>query len=106
MDKVTAPDHQSACRAMLKLVASYHQVEDLLNIGAYASGSSGDFDLAIECKPAIDQFLQQGRTEVEGEADFGKTVDQLLALAKRIDQVRKRQSSARRGQATSGLGQA
>ncbi len=83
-DSVTHVDHQQARREVVKLVASYRQVEDLLNIGAYAPGSNPDFDLAIACKPAIDQLLQQGRNEHEGAGDFQRTKAQLMALVEHI----------------------
>ncbi len=62
-DQVIDAEHREAKREVLKLVAAYRQVEDLVNIGAYAAGSNPDFDLAIACKPMIDQLLQQGRNE-------------------------------------------
>ena len=88
-DDVTQPDQQAARREVLRLLSSYRQVEDLLNIGAYAPGSNPDFDLAIACKPAIDQFLQQGRKEVQGKADFDRTRKQLLALTAQVGNARK-----------------
>ncbi len=88
VDDVTGPDQQAARREVLKLIHSYRQVEDLLNIGAYAPGSNPDFDLAIACKPALDRLLQQGRGEVTGAADFGAARSQLLALMQQIQQAR------------------
>jgi len=87
VDEVTGPDQQGARKAVLKLIHSYRQVEDLLNIGAYAPGSSPDFDLAIACKPALDRLLQQGRTEVRGTADFATAKAQLLAMTQQISQA-------------------
>ncbi|MCC7406637.1 MAG: hypothetical protein IT442_01100, partial [Phycisphaeraceae bacterium] len=75
----------------------YAQVEDLLNIGAYASGSNPDFDLAIACKTPIDQFLQQGRNEVQGAADFDRTSKQLLALVQNIENARRQLDRRRPG---------
>ncbi|MFW5699165.1 MAG: FliI/YscN family ATPase [Planctomycetota bacterium] len=87
-NEVTTLEHQTARRQALKLLSAYHEVEDLLNIGAYAPGSNPDFDLAIACKPAIDQLLQQGRHE-EHVRDFKRTRAQLTALVAHIDQARK-----------------
>lgn len=87
-DEVTPPEHQAARKQVLKLIAAYRQVEDLVNIGAYAAGSNPDFDLAITCKPAIDRLLQQGRGEVQGQSDFGQTTAQLLALAQLLEQTK------------------
>ena len=87
-DDVTDVQQQAARREVLRLVDAYNRVEDLVNIGAYAAGSSLDFDLAIACKPAIDQLLRQGRHEVQGEADFQRTSKQLAALVHHIDKTR------------------
>jgi flagellum-specific ATP synthase len=89
VDDVTGPEQQSARREVLKLIHSYKQVEDLLNIGAYAPGSNPDFDLAIACKPAVDRLLQQGRSEVIGSADFKTARSQLLALTQKIAQAQR-----------------
>ncbi len=86
-DDVTGPEQQAAKRQVLKLIHSYQQVEDLLNIGAYAPGSNPDFDLAIACKPAVDRLLQQGRHEVKGAANFDAARSQLLALTQQTQQA-------------------
>lgn len=87
-DDVTDANHQQCRRQVLKLIAAYRQVEDLVNIGAYAAGANPDFDLAITCKPAIDRLLQQGRGEVQGQAQFQQTTQQLQALAQLLEQTR------------------
>jgi flagellum-specific ATP synthase len=84
---VTDKQHQNARRQIIRLLSAYREVEDLLNIGAYAAGSNGDFDLAIACKPVIDQFLQHGTRETT-EADFGKTRQLLLALVHHMEEAR------------------
>ncbi|MCC7145081.1 MAG: FliI/YscN family ATPase [Phycisphaeraceae bacterium] len=94
-DDVISREHRAARDQVIRLLSAYHQVEDLLNIGAYASGSNSDFDLAIAAKPAIDQFLQQGRHEVQGTADFARTGQQLLALNIQIENLRKQMSRQR-----------
>ncbi len=82
-DQVIDAEHNEARREVLKLVSAYRQVEDLVNIGAYAAGSNPDFDLAIACKPIIDQLLQQGRSErVNG--GFKATRGLLMALRQKL----------------------
>lgn len=87
-DDVTDANHQQARRSVVKLIAAYRQVEDLVNIGAYAAGSNPEFDLAIACKPAIDRLLQQGKGEVQGQAEFSAAASQLFALSQLLDQTR------------------
>ena len=91
-DDVTTKDHQAARREVVKLLSAYRDVEDLLNIGAYAAGSNPDSDVAIACKDSINQLLQQGRSEVKGVADFARSKAQLQALVQQILQVRQQLS--------------
>jgi FliI/YscN family ATPase len=46
-------------RRVLSLLAVYQDIEDLVNIGAYVAGTNGEFDLAVQSRPRIVQFLQQ-----------------------------------------------
>ncbi len=96
-DGVTTPDHQAARREVIKLLHSYTQVEDLLNIGAYPAGSNPEFDMAIACKGAIDQLLRQGRSEVRGRASFDHPKKLLLALVNSFNEARKKLSGVRPG---------
>ena len=96
MNDIVDPEHHAACNKVLKLISDYTQVEDLLNIGAYAAGSNPDFDLAIACKPSIDSLLQQGRNEVTKGDIFINTKKQLLALVSQIDQAQKQLAIAMR----------
>lgn len=88
-DDVTDAEQQAARRMVIKLVASYRQVEDLLNIGAYNAGSNPDFDLAIAAKPMIDQLMQQGRQETTG-VGIEPTRQQLLTLHRQVELIRQK----------------
>ncbi len=48
---------------MKKILATYRDAEDLINIGAYRAGSNKDIDFAIEKINAVNTFLQQGTEE-------------------------------------------
>lgn len=85
---VTDAQHQDARREVLRLVHHYREVEDLLNIGAYATGSNPNFDLAIAAKSAIDNLLRQGRGEVKGKAEFDNAKRMLIALMHNIQNVK------------------
>ena len=87
-DEVTMLDHQQARQEVIKLLASYAQVEDLVNIGAYTPGSNQEFDLAIACKPAIDRLLQQTREFDPQLRDFNFTRETLLSLAMKIGEAK------------------
>ncbi|MCX8123888.1 MAG: FliI/YscN family ATPase [Spirochaetes bacterium] len=60
MNDVIDEEHKMAANTFRKLLAAYREAEDLIMLGAYAKGSDPDVDKAIEMKPAIDSFLQQG----------------------------------------------
>jgi FliI/YscN family ATPase len=64
-DDVTEPSHAHARRQLVRLMAAYKQVEDLVQIGAYAKGSSPEADVAIRYQPQIVGLLQQGTRERE-----------------------------------------
>lgn len=60
MTEITSDDHQHAARVFKQLLASYHEAEDLINIGAYKKGASREIDAAVRLKPIMDNFLRQG----------------------------------------------
>lgn len=104
-DDVTSDAHRAARAAVIEVCAAYREVEDLVNIGAYAMGSNPQFDLAIAVKPVLDEFFRQGRGKTRtagasgsgGEGDpFELTSRQLIALAGRIADARKQIASASR----------
>jgi flagellum-specific ATP synthase len=59
---VASPDHLRAAKRVLALTAVYQDIEDLVNIGAYIPGMNAEFDLAVQMRPHILQFLQQEPT--------------------------------------------
>jgi flagellum-specific ATP synthase len=77
-DAVCDEAHRAARRTVLKLVSAYAEVEELINIGAYAHGSNADCDVAIALKSNIDAFLRQ---EIEEKAEYPHTCRGLLELA-------------------------
>jgi flagellum-specific ATP synthase len=64
-DEVTEPALASARRQIVRLLAAYRQVEDLVLIGAYAKGSSAESDVAIAMYGRIAELLRQGTMERE-----------------------------------------
>lgn len=80
-NEVTDDQHRQARDLVRRMIAQYAEVEDLVNIGAYAGGSNPDFDLAIAMRPAITQFLQQGEHD---EVTFTDARQKLLQLGMTI----------------------
>jgi flagellum-specific ATP synthase len=56
---ITSPEIQKAAGYVKKMLATYYEAEDLINVGAYAAGSNPEIDEAIEKMPAINDFLRQ-----------------------------------------------
>jgi len=74
---VTTPEHQALVSRFKELLAVYRQNEDLINIGAYKSGSSPAIDAAIRKYPHLVAYLKQG----VGEAvSFEQAVASLAEL--------------------------
>ena len=63
MPDVIDASHQSAASAVRDILATYKEAEDLINIGAYVSGSNPRIDLAISKIESIRHFLRQGVRE-------------------------------------------
>lgn len=77
-DEVCDAGHTAARRQVQRLVAAYREVEELVQIGAYARGSNPVADVAIALKSKIDALLQQGSGETEPFEDSRK---RLVGLA-------------------------
>jgi len=82
MPDVVDKREMQAARTIRRMLANWADMEDLVNIGAYAKGSNAEFDVALEMKPRIDEFLQQDMQESSSLAD---TRSRLVELASEID---------------------
>lgn len=79
---VMTPEHQAARRQVLRLLAAHRDVEELVQIGAYAAGSNPSADAAIRLMPRMEQLLCQQISEAEG---FEAARERLMALAKEAE---------------------
>ena len=61
---VTNEEHQALAGQVRKMLAVYRDAEDLVNIGAYVSGSNPEIDMALRLMPNLRAFLQQGLFEM------------------------------------------
>jgi flagellum-specific ATP synthase len=90
MNDVIDNDHRQAAADVRRVLAVWHDIEDLVNIGAYAAGSNLEFDVAVRMKPALDAFLRQG---IDDRADFVATRERLIELSHRIEATRRELAS-------------
>jgi FliI/YscN family ATPase len=79
-------------RRVLSLLATYQDIEDLVNVGAYVPGVNPEFDLAVQCRPKILEFLKQSSTS---PVPFDQTQWNLLELARLIDQAERKLAQAK-----------
>jgi type III secretion protein N (ATPase) len=78
MPEVVDDDHMSAAGRIRRLLSRYDEVETLLRIGEYKTGSDEQTDEAIAKHESLIEFLSQPVDEV---ADFEDSVDYMLSLA-------------------------
>ncbi|MCA8989713.1 MAG: FliI/YscN family ATPase [Planctomycetaceae bacterium] len=84
MNDLVSPEHLLASQALKRLLSAYRRAEDMINIGAYQSGTNREIDRAIAMKTEIDRFLQQSSHE---HFQFGQMLPQLLALGQRASET-------------------
>jgi flagellum-specific ATP synthase len=94
---VAEKDHVRCARRLLSLLAVYQEIEDLVNIGAYVPGINPEFDLAVQARPRIVQFLQQEPTAPSTLEQSKKQVAELAAWVEQADKVIRTQAAAKAG---------
>ncbi len=77
MSQIAERDHKKAASKLKNVLATYNEAEDLINIGAYKSGSNPSIDYAISKIDAVNEFLQQ---DVESKYSFEESVAMMEAL--------------------------
>lgn len=63
MSSIVEKDHKIAAGKLKNVLATYQDAEDLINIGAYKSGSNDEIDYAISKIKEVNQFLMQDVNE-------------------------------------------
>ena len=77
MSQIANREHKQMAGKLKTVLATYNEAEDLINIGAYKSGSNPSIDYAISKIDAVNAFLCQ---DVEEKFDFETSVQMLKAL--------------------------
>ncbi len=78
MLEIVEKRHWDAAQEMRKVLATYREAEDLINIGAYVAGSNPNIDKAINLIEPTLRFLQQ---TVYEKTDFATCIEQLCSFA-------------------------
>ena len=74
MSSVAKKEHKTNASKLKSVLATYSEAEDLINIGAYKSGSNKNIDYAIEKIDEVNAFLRQ---DVDEKFDFNEVVSLL-----------------------------
>lgn len=77
MSSIADREHKKAAGKLKNVLATYNEAEDLINIGAYKSGSNKNIDYAISKIDEVNEFLMQG---VDEKFAFNDIVEQLKAI--------------------------
>ncbi|HYO11108.1 MAG TPA: FliI/YscN family ATPase [Tepidisphaeraceae bacterium] len=91
-EEVADDAHVRRARKVLSLLATYKEIEDLVNVGAYVAGVNAEFDAAVQCRPKIIEFLRQPARAAE---PFAATQRALAELSCVIEQTERRAGGAR-----------
>ena len=63
MNSIAKKEHKTSAGKLKNVLATYNDAEDLINIGAYKSGSNKNIDYAITKIDKVNDFLMQGTDE-------------------------------------------
>ncbi len=77
-NRVSGEKTKEACAYVRKLMATYAESEDIINVGAYQKDTNPNIDLAIEAHESIDSFLEQEEFET---VTIDDTMQKLAELA-------------------------
>lgn len=77
MSQIVDKEHKALSGKLKNVLATYNEAEDLINIGAYKSGSNKNIDYAIEKIEAVNEFLMQ---DVDAKYDYTDAVNMLREL--------------------------
>ena len=77
MSSIISKDHKTAAGKLKNVLATFNEAEDLINIGAYKTGSNKNIDYAISKNEAVNDFLRQ---DVDEKIEFEDIVSMLEKL--------------------------
>jgi flagellum-specific ATP synthase len=77
MVDVVNDQHKQNANHFKEILATYRKAEDLINIGAYVSGSNSKIDYAIEMIDRINAYLRQ---DIDETVLFDDSINQLEAM--------------------------
>jgi flagellum-specific ATP synthase len=79
MPRAADPEHLPAIARARQLMATYADMEELIRLGAYRTGTNEEVDEAIRLHAPLENFLAQGKEEKTGLAEGYHRLEQILA---------------------------
>jgi flagellum-specific ATP synthase len=79
--QLSRPDHLAAARKLREALATYAESKDLIELGAYVTGTNPRLDGAVRAQPNITGFLRQ---DIGIKAPFRESVAQMLSIAEKL----------------------
>jgi len=76
--RLCSAEQKAAAIKIREAMATHQRSEDLINLGAYASGANPKLDAAIRLRPQLLDFLKQ---DSASHTSFEETMDRMRALA-------------------------
>ncbi len=76
--RLSTPEQLAAAAKIREAMATHERAEDLINLGAYASGANPKLDAAIKLRPQLMDFLKQ---EAGASSPFDQTLARMNELA-------------------------
>lgn len=77
MVDIVSSQHQKAANKLRKVLATYREAEDLINIGAYVRGSNPEIDYALKMIGKVNSYLQQ---DLEEFTPYEESVSRLVEM--------------------------
>jgi flagellum-specific ATP synthase len=79
--QLATSEQRAAARQLREALATYHQSEDLIQLGAYVSGANPKLDSAIRGRPRLLEFLRQ---DADGTSPLEETMARLGEVARAL----------------------
>jgi len=77
MKEIVPPGQYEKAGYIKNVMAVYRKAKDLIDIGAYKSGSSAEIDEAVRLNPVINGFLRQNVDETQ---TYTEIIDQMYEI--------------------------
>ena len=77
MKEIAPQEQQQAALQFIRLLSTYVEAEDLINIGAYKKGSNSEIDRAMAMYPVLTRYLMQ---EINEKTTLSQSREELIQL--------------------------